>query len=171
MDANENVTTWRSRKESESCSRVRCWIPHYVLKVKDDKEEDIEVHSRFCYYRTWRVETIVVIGQTTDISEWPYNSVWWLDRLTKPKFIDHMRRFSHMAWIFQTGISYWVGSDRIFIIGLLSTAAWVAANQGMTPMEEMYEGILKKERWEVSRKKLLTSIWMLSLHWWWETKT
>ena len=47
MNANENVTTERSRKESESCSRVRCWIPHYVLKVKDDKEEGTEVHSRF----------------------------------------------------------------------------------------------------------------------------
>ena len=76
--------------------------------------------------------------------------------------------FSQMAWIFQMGISYWVGLDRIFIIGLLSKAAWVVANQGMTQMEEKYEGILRKERWEVSRKKLLTSIWMLRLHPWWE---
>ena len=37
-------------------------------------------------------------------------------------------------------------SDQIFIIGLLSKAALVAANQGMTPMEEKYEGILKKEQ-------------------------
>ena len=47
MNANENVTTERSRKESESCSRVRCRIPPYVQEVKDDKEEDAEVHSRF----------------------------------------------------------------------------------------------------------------------------
>ena len=46
-NANEDATTERSRKELESCSRVRCWIPHYVLKVKDDKEEGTEVHSRF----------------------------------------------------------------------------------------------------------------------------
>ena len=49
MNANENedATTERSRKELESCSRVRCRIPHYVLNVKDDKEEGTEVHSRF----------------------------------------------------------------------------------------------------------------------------
>ena len=47
MNANEDATTERSRKELESCSRVRCSIPHYVLKVKDDKEEGTEVHSRF----------------------------------------------------------------------------------------------------------------------------
>ena len=47
MNANENTTTVRSGKESESCSRVRCRIPHYVQEVKDDKEEGAEVHSRF----------------------------------------------------------------------------------------------------------------------------
>ena len=47
MNANENTTTDRSRKESESCSRVRCRIPHNVQEVKDDKEEGAEVHSRF----------------------------------------------------------------------------------------------------------------------------
>ena len=46
-NANEDATTKRSRKESKSCSRVRCRIPHYVLEVKNDKEESIEVHSRF----------------------------------------------------------------------------------------------------------------------------
>jgi len=47
MNENENTMTDRSRKESESCSRVRCSIPHYGLKVKDDKEGGTEVHSRF----------------------------------------------------------------------------------------------------------------------------
>ena len=47
MNTNQNVTTEQSRKESESCSQVRCWIPHYVLEVKNDEEEGIEVHSRF----------------------------------------------------------------------------------------------------------------------------
>ena len=46
-NANEDAMTERSRKELESCSRVRCWIPHYVQEVKDDKEEGAEVHSRF----------------------------------------------------------------------------------------------------------------------------
>ena len=46
-NANEDATTERSREELESCSRVRCSIPLYVLKVKDDKEEGTEVHSRF----------------------------------------------------------------------------------------------------------------------------
>ena len=46
-NANEDATTERSRKELESCSHVRCWIPHYALKVKDDNEEGTEVHSRF----------------------------------------------------------------------------------------------------------------------------
>ena len=46
-NANEDATTERSRNELESCSHVRCWIPHYVLKVKDDKEEGTEVHLRF----------------------------------------------------------------------------------------------------------------------------
>ena len=47
MNASENATIERSRKESESCSRLRCRVPHYVLTVKDDKEEGTEVHSRF----------------------------------------------------------------------------------------------------------------------------
>ena len=46
-NANEDAMTEQSRKESELCSRVRCRIPHYVLKVKDGKEEGTEVHSRF----------------------------------------------------------------------------------------------------------------------------
>ena len=66
---------------------------------------------------------------------------------------------SQIAWIFQMGMSYRVGSDLYH--WLSSKAAWVAANQGMTPMEERYKDILKKEQWDVSRKKLLTSIWML----------
>ena len=45
-NANENATIERSRKESESCSRVRCRIPHYVQEVKDE-EEGAEVYSRF----------------------------------------------------------------------------------------------------------------------------
>ena len=45
MNANEDATTERSRKELESCSRVRCSIPHYVQEFKDDKEEGAEVHS------------------------------------------------------------------------------------------------------------------------------
>ena len=102
---------------------------------------------------------IVVIGQTTDISEWLYNSVWRLDRPTKPKFIDHMRRLVRLHGYFRWASR--IKSDRIFIIGLLSEAAWVAANQSMMPMEEKYEGVLKKEHWEVFRKKLSTSIWML----------
>ena len=47
MNVNENATIERSRKESESCSRVRCRIPHYVLEVENDKEVGIEVNSRF----------------------------------------------------------------------------------------------------------------------------
>ena len=50
MNANKNVMTEQSRKESESCSHVRCWIPHYVLEVKNDEEESIEVYSRFQAY-------------------------------------------------------------------------------------------------------------------------
>ena len=46
-NANEDATIERSRKESESCSRVRCRIPHYVLEVKNDEEEGTEVLSRF----------------------------------------------------------------------------------------------------------------------------
>ena len=52
-------------------------------------------------------------------------------------------KVSQIAWIFQMGMSYRVGSDLYH--WLLSKSARVAANQGMTPMEERYEGILKEE--------------------------
>jgi hypothetical protein len=52
-----------------------------------------------------------VTSQTPDISEWLdfefYDSVWWLDRPTKPNFTDNVRRLV-ARWI---GVSHRVGSD------------------------------------------------------------
>ena len=41
-NANEDSTTEQSRKELESCSCVRCWIPHYVLEVKMTKKKALK---------------------------------------------------------------------------------------------------------------------------------